>query len=143
VIVLDTTVLVYAVGAEHPFREPCRAVVTAVRDQRLQATTTAEVLQEFTHVRARRRGRDDAVVLASEFADLLTPLLVIEEDDLRAGLAIYQQNTRLGAFEAVLAAAALTTDARAIVSADGAFGTVRGLRHVVPDARVVEQLESV
>ncbi|MGH8774103.1 MAG: type II toxin-antitoxin system VapC family toxin [Jiangellaceae bacterium] len=142
-IVLDTTVLVYAVGAEHPLRAPCRQVVTAVREHHLEATTTVEVLQEFTHVRARRRGSDDAAALAAEFADLLSPLLIVEEDDFRAGLAIYRQSTRLGAFDAVLAAVALAAGARALVSADAGFADVRTLRHVIPDVRAVEQLEKL
>jgi len=42
VIVVDTTVLVYFLGGEHPLREPCRRVMTAVRAGRLQATMTAD-----------------------------------------------------------------------------------------------------
>ena len=57
VIVLDTTVLVYAVGDDHELREPARrVVVTAVESGTAQATTTVEAIQEFVHVRARRRG---------------------------------------------------------------------------------------
>lgn len=44
-IVLDTTVLVYAKGAEHPLRDPCRDLVAAIADERIAATTTAEVIQ--------------------------------------------------------------------------------------------------
>lgn len=62
-IVLDTTVLVYAKGAEHPLRDPCRDLVAAIADERIAATTTAEVIQEFVHVRARRRDRSDAAAL--------------------------------------------------------------------------------
>ncbi len=58
-ILLDTSVLVYAVGGEHPLREPCRRVVNEIGAGRLAATTTVEVIQEFAHVRARRRGRTD------------------------------------------------------------------------------------
>jgi hypothetical protein len=54
-ILLDTTALVYAVGSEHPLREPCRALISAIGDGRIAATTTVEMLQQFTHVRARRR----------------------------------------------------------------------------------------
>jgi len=140
VIVVDTTVLVYAVGAEHPLREPCRQIVIAVRDQRLEGTTTAEVVQEFAHVRARRRGRDDAAGLAMEFVDLLSPLLIIEDEHLRAGLDLYRQNSRLGAFDAVLAAVAVGAGAHALVSADVGFAEVRGLRHVVPRSGVVDAL---
>lgn len=52
-ILLDTTVLVYAVAFEHALREPCRALISAIGDGRIAATTTVEVLQESTHVRAR------------------------------------------------------------------------------------------
>ena len=139
-IVLDTTVLVYAVGAEHPLREPCRQIVTAVRNQHMDGTTTAEVVQEFAHVRARRRGRDDAADLAMEFVDLLSPLLIIEEEHLRAGLGLLRQSSHLGAFDAVLAAAAVGAGAAALVSADVGFAEVRDLRHVVPRAGVVDAL---
>jgi uncharacterized protein len=74
-IVLDTTVLVYAVGGEHPLREPCRHIVDEIGAGRLAATTTVEVIQEFAHVRARRRGRLDARALALEFVHLLSPLI--------------------------------------------------------------------
>jgi len=60
VIVLDTTVLVYAKGAEHPLREPCRTIIQAAEGGRVRATTTAEAIQEFIQVRARCRDRADA-----------------------------------------------------------------------------------
>ena len=132
-IVLDTTVLVYAVGSEHPLREPCRDLIAAIADGRLRATTTVEVLQEFMHVRARHRGREDAVELARDYLDVLSPLLVIGEDDLQEGLRLYARGDRLGAFDAVLAATASRANAVAIVSADAAFAAAE-LPHVVPDA---------
>nr|MBA2294907.1 VapC toxin family PIN domain ribonuclease [Actinomycetota bacterium] len=45
-IVLDTTVLVYAVGDDHQLREPARAIVAAVESGDVQATTTVEAVQE-------------------------------------------------------------------------------------------------
>lgn len=140
-IVLDTTVLVYAVGAPHPLREPCRRIVERIREQRIDASTTVEVLQEFAHVRARRRTREDAAALTGEFLELLAPLLVVEEQQLRAGLALYQRSKRLGVFDAVLAATALHVGAQALVSADMSFADVRSLRHVFPDAESVDALE--
>ena len=44
-IILDTTVLVYAVGEDHPLREPSRTIVSAIADGRLEATTTVEVVK--------------------------------------------------------------------------------------------------
>jgi uncharacterized protein len=140
VILLDTTVLVYAKGADHPLRDPCRRLIDAIAEGGLEATTTVEVIQEFVHVRAQRRARSDAVALGRDYADLLAPLLMVEDEHLRRGLALFERSERLGAFDAVLAAAALDTDVSALVSADGAFAHVRGLPHVIPDEAGVERL---
>ncbi|HXF97924.1 MAG TPA: type II toxin-antitoxin system VapC family toxin [Gaiellaceae bacterium] len=129
-IVLDTTVLVYAVGEEHGLRAPARSLVEAIQRGSLQATTTLEAIQEFAHVRARRRGRRDAAALARAYATLLGPLLRPSEDDLLRGLQLFERHRDLGAFDAVLAAAALAARAEALVSADRSFGAVRGLPFV-------------
>jgi len=140
VIVLDTTVLVYAKGAEHPLRDPCRKLIDAIAQGTLEATSTVEVIQEFVHVRAQRRERADAVALGRDYTDLLTPLVTVDEERLRRGLALFEHNERLGAFDAVLAATAIDINASALVSADAAFADVPDLHHVVPDDEGVEEL---
>lgn len=129
-IVLDTTVLVYAVGGDHALRDPARALLAAVADGSLRATTTPEAIQEFAHVRARRRDRADAATLARSYVDLFSPLLEVGETDLREGLRLFERTPALGAFDAVLAAVALTAGASVLVSADRAFAEVRGLTFV-------------
>lgn len=131
-IVLDTTVLVYAAGADHPLREPCSALMERVAEGDVEATTTVEVIQEFAHVHARRRDRRAVARAARSFAELLAPLLVVDPGDLAAGLDLFERRDSLGAFDAVLAAVALARGADALVSADRAFATVPRLRHVDP-----------
>lgn len=130
-ILLDTTVLGYAVGAEHPLREPCRRLLRAHGDGRVEAATTIEVVQEFAHVRARRRSRADAVTLARHYIAGLR-LLVTCAEDLELGLTLFERHPALGAFDAALAAVALNHGADALVSADRAFGQVPNLRWVDP-----------
>jgi predicted nucleic acid-binding protein len=139
-IVLDTTVLVYAKGADHPLRDPCRRLIDAIAQGSLEATSTVEVLQEFVHVRAQRRERSDAVGLGGDYADLLAPLVTVDEERLRRGLGLFEHNERLGAFDAVLAATAIDVGASALVSADRAFADVPDLTHVVPDDAGVKRL---
>jgi uncharacterized protein len=140
VIVLDTTVLAYAVGAEHPLQRPCRRLVRAIANGEVTATTTIEVIQEFTHVRARRRDRKDAADLARDYIELLSPLLVATEPDLREGLRLFEDTAGIGAFDAVLAAAAHAAGADALVSADAGFSAVANIRHVTPDAEGIRHL---
>ncbi|MGH3969764.1 MAG: PIN domain-containing protein [Mycobacterium sp.] len=126
--------LVYAKGADHPFQEPCRELITAIAEGRVEATTTAGVIQEFVHARARRRDRSDAVALGRDYAALLSPLLSITGEDLQHGLTLFEATQRLGAFDAVLAAAAATAGAAALVSADTAFGDLAEITHVLPNS---------
>lgn len=139
-IVLDTTVLVYAVGAEHPLREPSRRLVEAIGAGRVDATTTVEVIQEFVHIRARRQGRADAAKVGRNFAELLAPLLVVQEATVEAGLRIFERSKALGVFDSFLAATAIAGAADALVSADRAFSSVARLAHIVPGTTEFDRL---
>jgi predicted nucleic acid-binding protein len=139
-IVLDTTVLVYAKGAAHPLRDPCRALIEAIASREIVATTTVEAIQELVHVWARRRDRAEAAALGNDYAELLSPLLPVTGDHLRGGLALFAGQTELGSFDAMLAAAAIASGADALVSADRAFAGVEAIAHVLPDAAGIASL---
>lgn len=138
-IFLDTTILAYAVGDEHPLRAPCRDILAAHGDGRIEATTTIEVIQEFAHIRARRRTRSDAVNLARQYLAAFTVVATTSED-LERGLALFEQHPALGAFDAVLAAVALSRGAEALVSADRAFASVRDLAWMDPASPTLRRL---
>jgi len=139
VIVIDTTVLTYAVGVEHPLRDPCRRLLRAHADGAIDAATSIDVVQEFVHIRACRRSRADAVNLARRYTAALS-LLETHLDDLDLALNLFEQHSVLGVFDSVLAAVALNRRAEALVSADRAFGEVPGLRWVNPATRDLDDL---
>lgn len=138
-ILIDTTVLSYAVGGEHPLREPCRRLLRAHGDGRVTAATTVDVIQEFVHVRARRRSRADSVALARQYLAALS-LLVTRVEDLDLGLTLFEQHASLGAFDSVLAAVALNQRVESLVSADRAFGDVPNLPWVDPATPKLDHL---
>ena len=129
-IVLDTTVLVYAVGDDHALREPARAIVEAVEDGSIQATTTVEAIQELVHVRARRRGRADAAAVGRAYATLLSPLLQPSEEASSRGCGCSSARKRSGPSMRCWRPRRSRQKAEALVSADRAFADVRGLRWV-------------
>jgi predicted nucleic acid-binding protein len=139
VILLDTTVLVYAVGADHPLRGPCRLILQAHAAGSLEATTTVEVIQEFTHVRARRQPRADAVALARHYAAAFS-LLASQTADLELGLTLCERHPELGAFDAVLAAVALNHHVDAFISADRAFGVLTQLPWIDPATPEIDRI---
>jgi len=132
-MLLDTTILVYALGSDHPLRTPCRSLLELVRDDAVRATTTPEVLQEFTHVRARHRPRDEAADRAREYANGLAPLALPDQEDLLDGLDLYQRSITIGAFDAVLAAAAIRRG-WCLASADRSFRQIERLNWLDPSS---------
>jgi len=138
-MIVDTTVLVYAFGDEHPLQEPCFRLLDRVRARVVEATTTVQVMQEFAHVRARRRPRTDAASLARDIAGLLAPLLSPTLPELLAGLGLFESYAGLGSFDSVLAATCISRSGQ-LVSADKAFSLVPGLAYVAPGTPQFEEL---
>ena len=46
---LDANVMMYALGKDHPYREPCRRILDLVRKEELRLVTSVEVLHELLH----------------------------------------------------------------------------------------------
>lgn len=130
-ILLDTTILVYAVGSDHLLRDPCRGLLELAEKGSVRVTTTPEVVQEFAQIRSRRSSRSEAAALARALATALGPLVRPEADDLLEGLQLFEATVELGALDAVLAATARRRG-WALGSADRGFGRVEGLVHVDP-----------
>ncbi len=133
-IVVDTTVLLYAVGGAHALQTPCRWLVEKIGSGEVRATTTPQVIQEFVHVYARRRGRGESARLGRNWCGLLSPLLTSSREELEQALDLYETHSDLGAFDALLAATALTHELDGLASADRAFGAVDRLDHFDPAA---------
>ena len=138
-ILLDTTVLIYAVGDAHPLRAPCRRVLAAHAEGRIEATTIVQVIEEVAHVRSRRKDRADAVALATRLAEAFEPLSATSTD-LLLGLELFERYTELSAFDAVLAAVALNRQVEALVSGDPVYALVPGLRWCDPLTSALDTL---
>lgn len=133
-VLLDTAVFVYAVGVEHPYRDPCRRLLDPAHLDDYSAEASVQAIQELLHQRERRTGdRGDAASVA-EAAATLCILHPLTQDDLRLGLRLYTQATQLGGRDALHAATAINRDIAVIVSPDTAFDDVTGLRRLDPSA---------
>jgi predicted nucleic acid-binding protein len=137
----DTSIFVYALGREHPYREPCREIVRRAAAGDLQGEASADLLQELTHQRARRTGdRADAAKAARNVAKLAWwhPL---ELDDVQRGIDLFEAHESLGPRDAVFAALAINRGIDAILATDRAFDEVAGLERIDPsDERSVATL---
>jgi predicted nucleic acid-binding protein len=139
VILADLTVLAYAVGDDHPLRLPCRQLLEAHGEGRLEMTTTVETLGAFLDLRLARHAREDAVTLTRHLANALRPI-VTTRTDLERALTLMDAHPALAPAQAVLAAVALGHDDATLLSADPVYAGVPGLRWVHPAGPAADAL---
>ena len=137
----DTSIFVYALGGEHPYREPCREIVHRATAGELQGEASADLLQELAHQRLRRSGdRPGAARTARNVAKLVW-LHPLEPNDVQRGIDLFETHSELDARDAVFAALALNRGIDAILATDRAFDEVDGLERIDPaDERAVAAL---
>jgi uncharacterized protein len=131
-VLLDTAVLVYAVGADHRYREPCRRLLAPDAVARYGAEASVQAIQELLHQRVRRTGdRSEAVAVAEAMA-ALCPVHDLTAADLRTGLRLFERVPQLHGRDALHAATAINRGIGTIVSPDPAFDGVPQLTRLDP-----------
>lgn len=134
----DTAVFVYAVGSEHPYRQPCRAIVRAARDRRIRGEASVELVHEYGHLMLRRHGDRSRAANEARAVWRLCTLHDATVDDLRRAVQLLE-STGLGGRDAMHAATALNRGIAHVLTPDRAFDGVPGLTRVDP-AEALERL---
>jgi len=128
---IDTSVLLYAVGGDHPMRAGSRQIVAAAGAGTLELHASVEMVQEFVFHRMRRGDRSSAVRQARDVAGLCI-LHDIDRAILHTALDLIAESGTLGGRDAVHAATAVQHGLSIIVSPDTAFDNIPGLRRIDP-----------
>jgi predicted nucleic acid-binding protein len=136
-LLVDTAIVAYAVGGEHPLREPCQRWVLAAGRGDVELHASAEMVQEFLFHRVRKTDRRTAVRQARD-ASQLCVLHAFDVPVLARSMELVAASESLGGRDAVHAATALMHGLALIVSPDPAFDGIEGLRRVDPTEDIPE-----
>lgn len=138
----DTSVFIYALGGEHPYREPCRAALRDLQHGLLAGEASVELIHELAYVRARRTPDRAAAAQSARQARRSCPLHTVTPHDIDRALDLWCEHERLDMRDAIFAAQALNRDIDAILSPDRAFDGIAGLQRIDPaDAAGVAGLQ--
>lgn len=131
-ILLDSNILMYAAGAEHPHKAPSVSLLRRIADGDVDAAIDAEVLQEILH-RYRAIHRWEAGRRVYDLARTLLPVVLpITAPILDHARALMDTHSECTARDALHAAVCLDAGAEALCSYDRFFDQVEGLRRVEP-----------
>jgi hypothetical protein len=134
VILVDTNVIMYAAGAEHPHKKPSVAFLERVARGEIEATIDAEVLQEILH-RYRTIGRwEDGRRVYDLARQLFRNVVPVTAEVLDRARRILDTDRRIMARDALHAAVVMAEGLEAVCSWDRDFDRIKGIVRREPDA---------
>ena len=131
-ILVDSNVIMYAAGAEHPHKAPSVRFLERVGAGQVEAVVDAEVLQEILHrYRALQRWEDGRRVydLTRRLFPVVVPITAAVLDRARV---LLDKHAGLLARDAVHAAVVQEHGFAALMSYDRDFDVVRGVKRREP-----------
>lgn len=131
-VFIDTAILMYAAGTEHPLRAPCQRLVEAVGSRSIDAVTSIEVIQEIVHRYTAIGRRSEGAELATRSLDLFAPVLPITHALMRRVPELVVRYPGLAARDVIHVATCLHEGITDMVSADRAFDAVAEIRRIDP-----------
>ena len=142
-IFIDTNVPMYVGGQDHPYREPCIAVMRLASGRPRDFITDAEVLQEILHrYTLQRRWASGRDVFESFAALMREHTVAIEGGDVESAANLYQQYPSISARDLLHAAVMQRLRITQIVSADGGFDQIAGIQRLDP-AQVADWRDTI
>lgn len=126
-VLIDSGVILYAVGAEHDLRAPCRSVL---ENPNLTICASVEMIQEVVFHRMRVSERAEAVRVSQSWAQACH-LYPFDHDVLNTALTLIERHG-IGGRDAVHAATAIVNGIAEIVSPDKGFDGIEGLVRIDP-----------
>jgi predicted nucleic acid-binding protein len=131
-VLVDTNVILYAIGGPHAYAEPCRRVVALAGEGRVEMEAPVDLVQEVLHHRARRLGDRRQAAVEARAAASLCRLHAVEPRDASHAAELFAGSERLSARDAVFAAIAFRHGLETILSADSDFDGLPDLRRLDP-----------
>ena len=129
---IDTAVIMYAAGGEHPLREPSRRVLSRIGNGELDGVISVEVIQEIIH-RFLSLGRSDiGQEQAKEAMDFFAPVLPITHALMRRVPDLALRYPSLHARDLVHVATCIHEGITDIISPDRGFDHVAEVRRIEP-----------
>jgi hypothetical protein len=131
-VFVDSAVLMYAAGTDHPLRAACRRIVERVGDGDVDAVTSTEVVQEIIHRYLSIRRPDLARRIAADTLDLFSPVLPITHACARRMPDLVERYPFLQARDLIHVATCIHEGIAEILTPDRGFDQVAEVRRIDP-----------
>jgi predicted nucleic acid-binding protein len=129
---IDANLIMYAIGAPHPLREPCRATLTKIKSGSLQVVTNTEVLQEILYRHFSLNRSERAEVAYDATVGICSEGLPVTHHDMDLALDLLKRYPGISSRDAVHAATMIHNDISEILSTNSHFDAVSEIQRIPP-----------
>lgn len=131
-IFLDANIIMYALGKEHPLRNPCRKYLKKIKKGEITVVTNTEVLQEILHryfsIRMSTMA-EEAYIAMKTFCREIYPVTL---NEVEKALALLKESPSINPRDAIHAATMFNNGIEKILSTDPHFDVVQGIERIAP-----------
>lgn len=131
-VFIDTAIIMYAAGADHPLKAPSAEIVRRVASGELDGVISAEVVQEVAHRFVHLRQPERAAELIGHALEVFSPVIPIGQAVVERMPGLIRRYPSLQARDLIHVATCLEERIETIISPDRAFGVVSELQRIDP-----------
>jgi predicted nucleic acid-binding protein len=125
---IDTNILMYAVGTEHPLKQPCLRILEKISQGEIAAATDTEVFQEVAYRYWSQKKWSIALEVLRDFQHLFSEIYPVEKQHLDLFYSLLTDEKKLSPRDVIHIAVMQSQGLKNIYTADRAFANVRGLK---------------
>ena len=129
---IDSNVIMYAAGREHPLKKPSLRILERIQSNQLEAVSSVEVLQEILYRYWSIGVLTKGLQVFADFESLIPTFLGIKPADLLLARDLLSRHSKINPRDALHAAVMKNNKIVTIISADRDFDGIPGVKRKDP-----------
>ena len=129
---IDTNIIMYAVGKTHILKEPCKEFLHKVVNNEISANIDVEVLQELLYVYDSRGERKRGLRIISEMMVLFPNPFAIRMNEIIKAKDLMTKYSTLTTRDAIHCAVTINLNLEGIISTDKGLDVVKDIHRLNP-----------
>ena len=125
---IDTNIIIYSLGKEHPLKEPCRSFIAKIASGVIAANIDVEVLQEVLYVYAYRNERIKGIAACRYLLDIFPNPFPISKNEISLAISFMDKYPSIVFRDAIHAAVVVNNKLKGIISEDSDFDIIKGIK---------------
>lgn len=125
---IDTNIILYSLGREHPLKEPCRRLIAKIASGEISANIDVEVLQEVLYVYTHRNERIKGIAACRYLLDIFPNPFPVAKNEISTAITFMDKYPLLVSRDAIHAAVVASNKLKGIISEDNDFDMIKGIK---------------